>query len=75
MTDPPTAELPIGAPEADVLEQLGTIDWPERPEDTGTAGLGRVTDTIADEGDLLEQTKIAGVGVDEDYPHPETTFG
>ena len=76
MTDPTTtADLPIGASEADVLEQRATIDWPERPEDPGTAAHGRVTDTIADEGDLLEQTQIAGPGVDDEYPHPERTYG
>ena len=70
MTDPTTtADLPIGASEADVLEQRATIDGPERPEDAATAVAGRVTDTIADEGDLLEQAQSAGPATDDDHPH------
>jgi hypothetical protein len=69
MTDRPTAELPIGVPEADLLEQWATIDWPELPEDEVTAVPGLVTDRMAAEGDLLEQAQAAGAGADDDRPH------
>jgi len=69
MTDRPTAELPIGVPEADLLEQRATIDWPELPEDEVTAVPGLVTDRMADDGDLLEQAQAAGAGADDDRPH------
>ena len=69
MTDPPTAGLPIGVPEADLLEQRATIDWPELPEDEGTTFPGGVTDTMADEGDLLEQAQAAGTTTDDDRPY------
>ena len=36
MTDRPTTEPPIGVPEADLLEQRATIDWPELPVDQVT---------------------------------------
>ena len=60
MADPPAAELPIGVPEADLLEQRATIDSPEPPEDEIATSPGRVTDTMADEGDLLEQAQTVG---------------
>jgi hypothetical protein len=68
MTDRPTTELPIGVPEADLLEQLATIDWPELPEDQVTVP-GLVTDRMAAEGDLLEQAQAAGAGAEDDRPH------
>ena len=74
MTDPPAVEVPIGAPEADMLEQRVTIDWPERPADPVAASPGSVTDTDADEADLLEQTQVAGLDVDDDYPRPGRAF-
>lgn len=70
MTDPPTAELPIGVPEADLLEQQTAIDRAEPPEDAVATVPGRVMDRIADEGDLLEQAQAAGAGADDDdHPH------
>jgi hypothetical protein len=68
MTDRPTTEPPIGVPEADLLEQRATIDWPELPVDQVTVP-GLVTDRMAAEGDLLEQAQAAGAGADDDRPH------
>ena len=69
MTDRPTAELHIVVTQADLLEQLATIDWPELHEDEVTAFPGLVTDRMADDGDLLEQAQAAGAGADDDRPH------
>ena len=68
LTDRPTTEPPIGVPEADLLEQRATIDWPELPVDQVTVP-GLVTDRMAAEGDLLEQAQAAGAGADDDRPH------
>jgi hypothetical protein len=69
MTDPPTAELPTGVPEADLLEQRATTDWLEFQEEV-TAVPERVTDRMVDESDLLEQTQPAGAWADDDdHPH------
>jgi len=68
MTDRPTTEPPIGVPEADLLEQRATIDWPELPVDQVTVP-GLVTDRMAAEGDLLEQAQAAGAGADDDRRH------
>jgi hypothetical protein len=69
MADSPAAELPIGVPEADLLEQRATIDSPEPPEDEIATSPGRVTDTMADEGDLLEQAQAVGTTADDDRPY------
>ncbi len=70
MTDPSTADLPLGVPEADLLEQRAPIDWPELRPDEATAVPERVTDKIVDEGDLLEQARPAGACADDDgHPH------
>ena len=70
MTDPLSAELPTGVPEADLLEQRTTTDWAELPPDAVTAVPGPVTDRNADEGDLLEQAQAAGTFADDDdHPH------
>lgn len=68
MTDRPTTEPPIGVPEADLLEQRATIDWPELPVDQVTVP-GLVPDRMAAEGDLLEQAQAAGAGAEDDRPH------
>lgn len=69
MTDPPTHGLPTAVPEADLLEQRATIDWPELLPDEVPAAPLRVTDRMADEGDLLEQAQAAGAFADDD-DHP-----
>ena len=70
MTDPRTAELPTGVPEADLLEQRATIDWVELPPEEVTAVPGLVIDRNADEGDVLEQAQTAGTFADDDdHPH------
>jgi len=70
MTESPTADAPIDVPEADLLEQRTA--WHESPEDavSGTAGpVIAVSDSTADEGDLLEQAQAAVSGPDDDE-HP-----
>jgi hypothetical protein len=70
MTNPLTAGLPMGVPEADLLEQRATIVWPEVPPDEVTGVPRRFTDSSADEGDLLEQAQAAGAFADDDdHPH------
>ena len=70
MTDPLTAELPTGVPEADLLEQRAITDWSELPPDAVTAVPGLVIDGNADEGDLLEQAQAVGTFADDDdHPH------
>ena len=50
------------------LEQRATIDGPEHPRMRNDLP-GRVTNTIADVGDLLEQAQAAGTTVDDDRPY------
>jgi len=50
------------------LEQRATIDWPDHPRMRNDLP-GRVTNTMADVGDLLEQAQAAGTTVDDDRPY------
>ena len=70
MTEPPTADAPIDVPEADLLEQRTA--WQENPEDAVSGAAGpviAVSDSSADEGDLLEQAQ-AVVSAPDDDEHP-----
>jgi len=70
MTESPTADAPIDVPEADLLEQRTA--WQESPEDAVSDAAGpviAVSDSTADEGDLLEQAQAAVSGPDDDE-HP-----
>jgi hypothetical protein len=50
------------------LEQRATIDWPDHPRMRNDLP-GRVTNTMADVGDLLEQAQAAGTTADDDRPY------
>ena len=68
MTELFKGDAPVGVPEADLREQH--IPWQNSPEVALiSSGPESVTDTTADEGDLLEQSQPTVLEPDDD-DHP-----